>query len=395
MELSRQRIDTVQLGTLMLLSVITELAINMVNLDFVYHFRTMFNMPAGLIGIAVGLAAISYCIACIALASFYERHRPRNVILVGLIGLVVVMLLIAWCTSLPLIWPLLVLYGFAQSMIWPSIEAWLSRGKEGKPLNQAISKFNFSWSLGAGIAPYVCTLLVERNTKLPFFTAAALFLSISIFLFVASIIVPQIRTFDSEKVYVGKAAMQDRSTILRYFCWVGVFVGYVALTGVQTVFPLYAGEVLGWTESTTGILLLIRGIVSCAVFMLLGQTEFWHFKFRYIILSQMAIAGLLLVFNGVTSFGLLIVFFFLLGIFYAFLYVESIFHGASGSVNRSRRMVIHEVVLNIGIIVGGALGGDFYDRFDYPSMMLIFSAILAIVCMVQLVIFLLKRKKKV
>lgn len=387
MVLSKKSIDLMQLILLITISFLGQITINMVNLDVVYHLRAVFHMPAGLIGIAVGVSAISFCFACLTLLGFLSKFRPRNVIMSGFIFLGVTTAVFAKTTNQILVWIILVLFGAFQAFIWTYIESWIIRGKEGKDLNRVLMLFNLSWSLGTGISPYICTVLVERNTFLPLQVSSLMFFIVALLLFVVSTLFPQIRSVDGEKTYILKSGEKDHSTPLRYFAWAGIFLGYLALTGVQTAFPLYAGEVLQWTESTTGVLLLVRGVASCFLFIFLGQTVFWHFKVSYVLFAQIAIAILLFIFKDVTSFVPLVFFFLLLGIFYALTYVESIFHGASGALDRAKRMNYHEVILNVGIIAGGACGGSLYQNFGYPSMMEVTAIILALSVLVQFFVY--------
>jgi len=394
MVLSKKKIDLMQLILLLTISFLGQITINMVNLDVVYHLRAIFHMPAGLIGIAVGVSAISFCIACLTLLGFLSKFRPRNVIMCGFLFLGLTTAVFAKTTNQALVWVILVLFGAFQAFIWTYIESWIIRGKEGKELNKVLMLFNLSWSLGTGISPYICTVLVEKNTFLPLQVSAFMFFIVACILFVVSTLFPQIRSVDGEKTYIAKSEEKDHSTPLRYFAWVGIFLGYLALTGVQTAFPLYAGEVLHWSESTTGVLLLVRGVASCFLFIFLGQTVFWHFKLSHLLFAQIAIALLLFAFKDITSFVPLVFFFLFLGIFYAVTYVESIFHGASGALDRAKRMNYHEVILNIGIIAGGACGGTLYQHFGYPSMMEVTAIILAVSVLIQIFVYQWFMKKK-
>ena len=51
----------------------------------------------------------------------------------------------------------------------------------------------------------------------------------------------------------------------------------------------------------------------------------------------------------------------LLGVHVAVSYANSIFHGAVGSRERTRRMAIHESMLALGLVAGSALGGTVYQ----------------------------------
>jgi len=50
-----------------------------------------------------------------------------------------------------------------------------------------------------------------------------------------------------------------------------------------------------------------------------------------------------------------------LGITLAMSYAASLFHGASGSEHRQRRMAAHESVISVGLVAGSGLGGMIYQ----------------------------------
>ncbi|MGI6489563.1 MAG: hypothetical protein ACOXZ7_03295 [Sphaerochaeta sp.] len=91
------------------------------------------------------------------------------------------------------------------------------------------------------------------------------------------------------------------------------------------------------SESSTGLLLLFRGVSTCLSFFLLGKLHFWQFKKGWIFAIQAAFGLLCLVAMRFHSAGLFSLFFILFGILFAFAYTQSMFHGVSGAVHRSRR----------------------------------------------------------
>ena len=52
------------------------------------------------------------------------------------------------------------------------------------------------------------------------------------------------------------------------------------------------------------------------------------------------------------------------GIFNAHAYTNSMFHGISGSTNRTSRMAAHETLLSVGTVLGGALSGHIFVKTD-------------------------------
>ncbi|MFA7128343.1 MAG: MFS transporter, partial [Sphaerochaeta sp.] len=170
---------------------------------------------------------------------------------------------------------------------------------------------------------------------------------------------------------------------------------YTGMSVILTIFPLYAQDVLNINESTTGLLLLVRGFTTCISFLLLGKTGFWQFKKRYIFLVQGLFALSCLLAIGFTSLISYALFFFLFGILFAAAYDQSMFHGASGSINRSQRMIIHEVLLTVGTILGAVLGGYIYEVFSFSMVLrLIGSATLIILAFEMAIAFIVQLRQK-
>ena len=370
MQFTRERTDSIQFWVLNVASFLAQLTIAMVNLAMVYHLRGFFHLSADKIGIAVSISTSFYLLFCIFLAPYTVHFKPRNLVSISLLGMAVSVAFFASTSNLGVSYISLAFYGAFMSLLWPQIEGWFSRGKEGIQLSHVSNAFNFSWSSGLAFSSFVAGVLVERSTILPFMVAVALFLLVFLIIAASSALVPGIRAMKSEKEENHASDKVDESTPLRFYCWIGVIILYTGMSVILTIFPLYAQDVLAISESFTGLLLLFRGVATCISFLLLGKFGFWHFKKRYIFLVQTLFALSCLVATGFTSMLAYGLFFLLFGILFATAYTQSMFHGASGSINRSSRMVIHEVLLTVGTIIGAVLGGFLYETFSFSLVLL-------------------------
>ena len=77
-------------------------------------------------------------------------------------------------------------------------------------------------------------------------------------------------------------------------------------------------------------------------------------------------------------------FFLVYGLLFAFAYSMSIFHGASGSLHLSQRMMIHEVLLTLGSVIGSIFGGGIYQRYGFSKVLLVVSIVVVIPPLVAL-----------
>ena len=184
----------------------------------------------------------------------------------------------------------------------------------------------------------------------------------------------------------------DYSSPLRFPSWIGVLLVYTGYSLVLTVFPQYALDNLGYSESITGNILLFRGISVTVAFLVMQKVRAWQKGVGPIILSQVVFAlltFLLLAFKSIPAYALL---FALYGAVFALSYNLSIFHGAEGAKERHKRMVIHEVLLTIGTIVGSLVGGFVYQFFSFKTLVLTITVISLFTVVFESLVLVIKRK---
>lgn len=359
-------------------SFLAQFAISMVNLSLVYHMRIQFSLSAQMVGLSAAIYTSTYFLCCLVLGPFVAHLRPRHSVEISMVGMGLSIGILLQTTQVGLAFFSLVLYGCAMSFLWPQLESWIARGKEGRALNRATSSFNVSWSLGAALSPFLTGILVEISTGTPLLTGVGLFVVVFLLIVTATMLVPGIKAVVSERQNIEENTMLDQSTPLRYLSWAGVLTVYVSLAVILTIFPLHAMDNLPYSESKVGVLLLIRGVATVAMFVIMGKTSWWHFNRAIVIGTQILFGVVCLVGTRINSFGMYAIFFLLFGMLFAAAYSFSIFHGASGSINRSRRMLIHEILLTIGTVVGSIMGGTIYQYLDFQRV-LFFCATLVVI----------------
>jgi len=125
---------------------------------------------------------------------------------------------------------------------------------------------------------------------------------------------------------------------------------------------------LGMTETAVARLLLFFSLFNIVGFVILGRMVFRHFRLYPIMISLLtrSLAFILLIW---ATFSLPIAMIMaLFGLTTSVAYSAGIFHGTSGSVNRAKRMAIHEAMPAFGIVLGSVLGGVIYQRFSAPVL---------------------------
>lgn len=282
------------------------------------------------------------------------------------------------------------LYGLLTALFWPPMMTWLSAGLEGQELSKATNTFSLSWSSGGAIAPYVAGLLCELGLDIPIYVGIAIFALAGLVMASSGSLVPSpARTAGAEAAGPGSGGstqVADHSTPLRFPAWIGAFMIYAVLAVFSNIFPLFAKDELALSESRIGLLLLVRASFAAVGFWALGRFGFWHFRKRYIALGVLLLLLLDLAFVFVHAPAGFAVGLAALGLVQALCYNSSIFYGASGAVDRARRMTIHEALLTAGQILGSIGGGMAYQAYSWRTVFVFLAVIVGGGLVAQLVL---------
>lgn len=367
-------------------SFLAQFTIAMVNFSLVYFMRDKHGLSSAAIGIASSLYTLFYFLFCLIYGKFLSSVGNKKKVVASLIGMAMAIAFVLLSPNSGVLYLALSLYGVAMALLWPNVEEWITSSQEGDELSKAVSSFNFSWSFGAGISTAFGGFFSQLGVSFPLVIAIALFV-------VTAFWVLSIKEEDRvEKI--DDCDTLDNSTPLRFLCWCGLVCVYVGYSLIITIFPLYASSSLMFSETLTGNLLLFRGISACISFVLLGKLLFWQFKASVIFSSQIAFAILALLLSFIKSPVLLAIYFTVFGFIFALCYELSIFHGASGARNRAKRMMIHEVLLTVGTIIGSSLGGIIYQYISFNAVLYsIFTATMVLV-VVELFLYKLRLKPR-
>ncbi len=376
---------------LIMISFLGQVSISIINLGLIFYMRDVFRLNPQSIGLFAALFSASYFVGLLSLKRFVSAIPPPKTILFAAVGMFFCGTAILVVKSALPAYVLYALYGMFMSIFWPPLMGWISRKKEKKELGQAISYFNISWSGGIILGPFFAGMLAERSVDYAIGSASAIMLIIIVIMAVASGIT-SIKTIPSNHLHKKEQNQKDESTYLRYTSWIGIFPGYFVYGITMNIFPIYAQDVLNYPESTIGLLLLIRGLFTVFLFILMGKTYVWQFRISSIVGFQILLAGSLLIGLTADTISLLTIFFILFGVSFSGIYTNSIFHGAAGSTDREHRMVIHEAILTTGMVAGSLSGGILYQRMSFSSVMILCLIITAAAVVVQIAIFLTKRK---
>ena len=354
------------------------------NFTLVYYLRECGIDSVG-IGLASSIYPTLYFLGCIFMPKLLPSLNGKARILAANIGMALTGLVLTFIKNEALIMTDLVFYGLFQSLLWTNMETWITGGKEGDELTSRLTLFNFSWPFSVGLATSFSGFVSEYSTRLSIWSGCVFFLISALLVALSG------RSYDSKKEK-EEIVSEDHSSPLRFPSWAGVLLVYTGYSLVLTVFPQYAMDTLGYSESVTGNILLFRGISVTIAFLIMQKARVWQKGVGPILGSQafFAILTFLMLFlRSVAAFAIL---FALYGFVFALSYDLSIFHGAEGAKDRHKRMVIHEVLLTIGTIIGSLVGGFVYQYFSFKTLVLTISILSVVIVVIEALALSIKRE---
>ena len=354
------------------------------NFTLVYYLRECGIDSVG-IGLASSIYPTLYFLGCIFMPKLLPSLKGKARILAANIGMAFTGLVLTFIKNEALIMTDLVFYGLFQSLLWTNMETWITGGKEGDELTSRLTLFNFSWSFSVGLATSFSGFVSEYSTRLSIWSGCVFFLISALLVALSG------RSYDSKREK-EEIVSEDHSSPLRFPSWAGVLLVYTGYSLVLTVFPQYAMDTLGYSESVTGNILLFRGISVTIAFLIMQKARVWQKGVGPILGSQAFFAILTFLMLFLRSIAAFAILFALYGFVFALSYDLSIFHGAEGAKDRHKRMVIHEVLLTIGTIIGSLVGGFVYQYFSFKTLVLTISILSMVIVVIEALALSIKRK---
>jgi len=350
------------------------LAIGLINLGMLFVLKEAYGASPVIVGWFAALYSLAYFAGCLGLRPLSTRIRADHSM--ALSGILAALALAFHVLTKGLLSAFLAygVVGFSTALFWPRLMGWLTTAIEGAALGRASGAFSVSWSVGASVAPFLAGLMAERGLFVPVYAAIVVFALTALFILSAAHLARPPHRESSPKP--GEAL--DRSTPLRFSAWIGLFLIYAFIAVFLNVFPLYGRDELGLSESSIGLILLVRAASMAIGFWIVGRLSFWHFRASMIPLGLIAAALVDLAFLFIRSplgfaAGLAAA-----GLVQAALYGASIFYGASGAPDRDRRVTIHESLLTAGQILGSLIGAFIYQLVSWQAVFVWIGAAIAV-----------------
>jgi len=333
-----------------------------------YDYATDFlkASPSSRLWLSAGWGLAYIPIALLA-GKISEKWGPRLAVLVMTTACVATCSLALAALAVPMIWMLALVmlpYNYTSTTIWPAIESALTRTPGKMRLSTRMALFNLSWG-SAGFAAFFTHGALERVWWGTIFAVPAISCGCAALVtwkwgIPASMMgrehVPDDEGGEHELEVPG---MRRRAEAMLKMAWVGNALAYTAiyvLIPVMTKLAQMASPLAARNLAIAGFITATWSFMRFAGFATMWKWSGWHYKVRYLMGAQTALAlsflGMLLIHNLAVIIALQVVF----GFSVALIYSSSLYYAMHVSSGHGGHAGIHEAVIGTGVMLGPTIG---------------------------------------
>ena len=264
----------------------------------------------------------------------------------------------AGCFATMIVWTL------GMSFTWPNLEAMISERESPLRLQRLLGIYNVVWAVFSGLANFIGGAMLEKLGRE------------SIFLVPAGLHVVQllILAWMRKNASPASSAVNEPlgspaplsteperrrgrvppETFLK-MAWVANPFAYVAINGLIPVIPRLA-ERFDLSPMFAGFVCSIWFFARAGAFVVLWHWTAWHYRFRWLAGSYVAVALSFASILAGTRFWVLVVAQLVFGAGVALLYYSSLFYSMDVGETKGEHGGFHETALGAGVFAGPALG---------------------------------------
>ena len=328
-------------------------------LAIVFYAKSRFSATPTQTGQIVFCYDVAYVVGCLLAQGLLSRYTPQKCLVIAMLWFFGGALLSYFGQGLAYLYVGQLFFGVGTSFFWPPLMGWLSEGYEDKELARMTGYYNLTWSTACFITPLMTGALCDLNETYPLLLLLVIY-TIQLPIFIA------IHLANRKKSIKGSDAsepVKGSQTMLRYPSWYGVACAWCAIGFLIGVYPNAAKELLNISSARVGFFYTLRSAGQAIALIALGFFTFWQFRRWQLAIGHLATAIVVFMLGFAKGAPMVLPCLILLGPLFAHAYTNSMVHGVAGSKNRTRRMLIHEVLLSSGSLLGALLGGYLYQHF--------------------------------
>ncbi len=311
-----------------------------------------------------------------------DRLGRRALIVAGPLIFGISCLLMTQIGSVKAVLALAALNGFSMAIFWPAFQAWIAESQEGARLARSLGSFNMSWTASHLIGPTLSGLLFGLHSRLPFWLAAALCLSLFLVMR-ASVSERTPRAHKESEPAPSEPKEFPHGRAFLYAIWIANFASFFILGNARYQFPKLAME-LTLSPYMIGLLMSCVGLAQFLGFFFLRGTARWHFNRFYLLGAQtLAATGLLLILFSSQRL-LFASAFIMLGLCASLTYYSSLYYTVRIMKKKGKGAGLHESILGSGVVLGPLLGGIMAHSAGLRAPYVLCLGVLTMVVIIEL-----------
>jgi len=246
-------------------------------------------------------------------------------------------------------------------LTWPTLEALVSEGERPDRLPQNIGIYNVVWAGTGALAYFTGGALIDAlGLGSMFYVPAAMFLS----QLAGTFWLQRVRRFDATHTSVepglsGPIELNPRpisraKAFLR-MAWFANPFAYIAINTLIAVMPSLATR-LGLSTTLAGFCGSVWCFARLGAFAALWVWPGWHYRFRWLLSSYLALILSFAVMLTVPNLAVLVTAQVLFGVALGLIYYSSLFYSMDVGDTKGEHGGIHEAVIGLGNFAGPAVG---------------------------------------
>jgi MFS family permease len=356
---------------------------------------------ADAVGTVVAASTIGYIASCLISQHLARWISPRILVTAAIVGVAAFIFLFQFTATVSVMFATMLVHGLCLGLVWAPLMGWLSGNAEGVVLSKRLGLFNIAWSTSIIIGPFAASYMVKHSFQLPFNVMAVVLVAAGLIVLAARYrpsapAMPK-RPLGDTAAAAGAASARAPESVapgsvehalmspfkmqyIRYLGWAGAFVGYTAIGLFRYQMP-HLARTIHMDEVVYGRVATTLSLAITLAFFTTARWSGWHGKTRWIFIPQVVLIAVAVLMTWTTGAWAMAALMLAGGFSTGMLYTNSVFYGSLGAAPsaRTRRMAIHEIWLNVGVITGSYFGNLLSEHLGprrvYPCLAAAIAAI--------------------
>jgi MFS family permease len=261
-----------------------------------------------------------------------------------------------WAGGAWLLLALMIPMNITTTSCWPALESAISRSIGNMRLSTRMAIYNLSWA-GAGFVAFFTRGALEHFSWASVFVVPAITMAASLLILLFWGISQEAPASEQpDESSADSEAIKRRAVTLLHMAWVGNALAYVGINVITPVLMRMAEQSNIQNLTLAGIVTSVWGFCRFAGFMGVAQWTGWHYKARWLVGSQLALAGSFLLMLVIPNIWILVLAQIIFGFATALIYSSSLYYAMHTSEGSGGHAGFHEALIGVGIFVGPAIG---------------------------------------